>query len=95
MKSINDWAKEIHALAVQKGWWDKPREIPELLMNCTTELGEAMQEHKNGKGYLYYICENTGGKCEECFLYDTQGHLCPSMLKKPEGIAVEMVDCII
>ena len=45
-KSLNDLAKLCHAIAVEKGFWDKERNIGEALMLIVTELAEAMEAHR-------------------------------------------------
>ena len=51
-KSLNELVHLCHAIAVEKGFWDEPRNIGEALMLIVTELAEAMesyrrQEHEN------------------------------------------------
>jgi len=57
-------AKDIHELAVQKGWWDvdADKSLPEILMLCVSELSEALEEHRNGRPNLYYPCNGSGDK---------------------------------
>jgi NTP pyrophosphatase (non-canonical NTP hydrolase) len=38
--------RDIHALAVEKGWWDKPRPIPELIALMHSELSEALEAYR-------------------------------------------------
>lgn len=45
--SLNDYAAECHRIAVSKGWWDKPREIPELLCLVHSEVSEALEAYRN------------------------------------------------
>ena len=40
--------KKIHALAVEKGWYDKDRPIPELLCLIHSEISEALEAYRNG-----------------------------------------------
>lgn len=44
--SIDDYAVLIHAGNRDKGFWDKERNVGELLMLTTSELGEAMEAHR-------------------------------------------------
>ena len=45
---INELSLKAHKTAVNKGFYDRKREIPELLMLIVTELGEACQEDRKG-----------------------------------------------
>lgn len=65
--------EEIHALAVEKGWYEEDRKLPEIIALCHSELSEALEEYRNRHGLseIYYNGE------------------------KPEGIPVELADCII
>ena len=98
---LNELAKEIHENAVAHGWWDEERSLPEILMLCVSELSEALEEYRAGRPMLWHACEEAeashpcdpkdyhdcikAGKTEECRYYG----------QKPEGIAVEMADCMI
>lgn len=37
---------EVHQLAVEKGFWDTPRNFGECLMLVVSELGEAIEAHR-------------------------------------------------
>jgi NTP pyrophosphatase (non-canonical NTP hydrolase) len=39
--------EEIHSLAVEKGWWDQDRPIPELLCLLHSEISEALEAYRN------------------------------------------------
>ena len=45
-RSLNELAQICHGIAVQKGFWDKERNIGEALMLIVTELAEAMEAHR-------------------------------------------------
>ena len=45
-RSLNDLAKLCHSIAVEKGFWDKDRNLGEALMLIVTELAEAMEAHR-------------------------------------------------
>lgn len=69
----------VHADARRKGWWDKERNIGEMLMLAVDELSEAHEEYrKHGPDELkmYYV-------------EDKHGTL------KPEGFTVEIADTFI
>jgi len=51
-KTLNGMSKLCHRIAVEKGFWDKKRNIGEALMLIVSELSEAMeayrkQDHEN------------------------------------------------
>lgn len=39
--------EEVHRYAVEKGWWDKERPIPELLMLIVSEASEGLESYRN------------------------------------------------
>jgi NTP pyrophosphatase (non-canonical NTP hydrolase) len=46
---LNQSANIIYQNNKEKGFWDKERNIGEMLMLITSELGEAMEAHRKGK----------------------------------------------
>jgi len=102
---LNDFAKEIHKNAVQHGWWDVKRTLPEILMLCVSELAEALEEYRNNNPVYYTGCrlnldctisDIQGATCPERSLDDgAAGIPCPHSTGKPQGIVVELADCII
>jgi len=55
-KSIREWQQEVHALAIEKGWYEgksaSPTEILSRLMLVVTEIAEAAEEVRSGRGLL-------------------------------------------
>jgi len=45
-QSLNELSRICHSIAVEKGFWDKERNIGEALMLIVTELAEAMEAHR-------------------------------------------------
>lgn len=45
---LKEYSKECHEIAVSKGWWDTPREIPELLCLVHSEVSEALEAFRHG-----------------------------------------------
>lgn len=39
--------EEVHAVAVEKGWWQNSREVPELIALIHSEVSEAFEAHRN------------------------------------------------
>lgn len=69
-----------------------------------SELAEALEEYRSGRPVLYFPCNAGGVCCEE----DGSAHCgsrpynpenpdapCSAQSKKPEGVAVELADCMI
>jgi len=46
-KTITEWCKEVHTVAVDHGWWDDARPIPELLCLIHSEVSEALEAHRS------------------------------------------------
>lgn len=46
---LNELAKDIYQANKEKGFWDGERNVGEMLMLITSELGEAMEAHRKGK----------------------------------------------
>ena len=79
--TLNAMARDCHALAVSKGWYDTEPGFPEGIANMHAELSEALEAYRDMDGE---------GSMDMWFLggpEDGGG--------KPEGVVVELVDCII
>lgn len=48
-KGINDSAKIIYQNNKEKGFWDKERNVGEMLMLIVSEIGEAMEAHRKNR----------------------------------------------
>lgn len=83
--NINEFSREIHRNAVEHGWWQGERNEAEVIALCHSELSEALEEYRDDKPLWYW--------------YNADGEMCTDLSKhngeKLEGIAVEMIDCII
>jgi NTP pyrophosphatase (non-canonical NTP hydrolase) len=91
---INELVKEAHENAVKHGWWETERSFGEQIALMHSELSEALEEFRNGHNTteIYTKCKMNeikavgGGGCGVC-------KNCP--VNKPEGIPIELADCII
>ena len=100
--NLNEFAREVHANAVAHGWWDEERDTAEIIALIHSEWSEALEEYRAGRPMVWHECMDEGQcpedrpvvceQCTDCYYY---GKKCEHRGKKPEGIAVELIDgCI-
>lgn len=98
--TLNELAKEVHANAVAHGWWTPEPSFGEIVALCHSELSEALQAYRDGERLVDGACTAGAGCCRHWDICDSAGHPegfkgNPDTACKPEGIAVEMVDCLL
>lgn len=108
MLDLNAFAKEVHAVSVAHGWWEKddPDNNPDTKVALIhAEWSEALEEYRAGRPMVWYGCKaRVDGKvvcCEpsRCRTGMTSDPLncegCVHRDSKPEGIAVELIDGVL
>ena len=91
MMDYNAWIREIHENAVAHGWWDEKRTEDELMLLAVSEVSEALEEYRRGRPMVYAIEIDADG--EPRYTEDLAAIRAKNL--KPEGIAIELVDCAI
>ena len=99
MSTLNDLAQQINDNARAKGFWESDRNLGEMLMLAVSELAEALEEHRAGRPAEYVPVHQQGCPASSDGLPDSRTEcarigLCVGTCK-PEGVAVELADCII
>ena len=90
---INELVRLSNERAIEKGWWEGKERTPlEVLMLMVTELAESAEEFRNDKPPVYF-----GTKIDESYVPTSgaDGFYENPDNHKPDGWAVEMVDCLI
>lgn len=89
--NYNEFAKEVHVNSCAHGWWETDRSLGEVIALCHSEISEALEEYRAGNRIR-------PGQPTPMLYYSGGGYVASDVTeccKKPEGIAVELADCMI
>lgn len=93
-KSITELIEEAHENAVEHGWWEEERTFGEQIALIHSELSEALEEYRNGRGFTedYYECPESKENYAFCPSIGPCGYC---QFAKPCGIPIELADAVI
>lgn len=91
--NISELVKKTHQNAVEHGWWDEELSFGEQIALMHSELSEALEEFRNDLKLdeIYQSCQSD----LSCPSEETKCQTCENFAPKPEGIPIELADCII
>lgn len=93
--NLTEFSKEVHKNAIAHGWWEKERTFGNVIVLCHSELSEALEEYRDNKPNAYIIRETSTFPQYESCTKEITDITDWRVNEKPEGIAVELADCII
>lgn len=96
---LNDLVDKVHKTARSKGWWeDGERSLSEIVVLAHSELSEAIEAARSGLPEIALLDKDTGkivSTSETMLLLRAGISKADTARYKPEGIAVELADCMI
>ena len=104
MMALNELAKEINQISRDKGFWDgEARNFGEAIALMHSELSEALEEDREGNPAVWHSLKLPNDFSQEVTITGedrefaiTEGRVeATGAVPKPEGWAVELIDCMI
>lgn len=94
--TLNQLVENAHRTAKEKGWHDPDiKKTPlECHMLMVSEIAEASEEVRSGNPYIYFNTP-TGRVSVKDLGGSVSGLQVGDVLQKPEGEAIELVDCLL
>lgn len=94
---LAELARQIHDNARAHGFWEAERNMGEMLMLAVSELSEALEEHRAGRPPVWYQHRQPCAVQSDGLPIpaDELGPCSGAPVCKPEGVAVELADCLI
>ena len=94
---LNDLAAAIYGNARDRGFWEVERNMGEMLMLAVSELSEALEEHRAERPPVWYQHRQPCAVQSDGLPIpaDELGPCSGAPVCKPEGVAVELADCLI
>lgn len=85
----------IYDIAYTHGWYDEDRTFGDRIALITSELSEALEEHRNGHPFTeIYYRHAVGCSTDEYYRDPGQQPVC-TCTPKPEGVPIELADAMI
>lgn len=93
---LKHYIEQSHKTAREKGFWDKDRNIGELLMLITSELGEALEAHRKGRRANPVVSLDAigGWVNDDDFKQSYELHLKGSFEEELADVAIRLFDLV-
>lgn len=89
---LNKVAEKIQQANASKGFWDKPRNVGELLMLVTSELGEAMEAHRHSRFADVENFDRTSNEDDEWFKKNFEENIRGSFQEEIADAVIRLLD---